>query len=367
MSYLGPQSRIQVTTSPAAATLEVEAPSNAPESALAPGSAVRVGIRPEQRLLLRRRDGRAGALDAGPAQPSRSLDLAHPAGPAGAGDPRRLAALERLLGQLLRRVHRRARARQLRHLLRLGLFPPGAVQQPLHLGHGHPPGAGHRPAARRDRVALCAQGQGAAAHPGPPVAHLAALHRRLCLDHAARPAGHGDPGGSCHRHSAADDLWGHRHHPGDGPQPLPAGLPPGLRCLDAHRPHARGGVDGPRPDPPADAPPHHPAAHLARHGDERAPGLPGRALRLRHAGAPGRELPGAGDPGLHALPLGDRRQPGHGIDHQRRPGHHGHAAHPAAALGGGEAQLRHRCHQPAGGPAAARLAEAGPSRPSPGG
>ena len=47
VSYLGPQSRIQLTTNSGAATLEVEAPSNAPESALAPGSAVRVGIRPE--------------------------------------------------------------------------------------------------------------------------------------------------------------------------------------------------------------------------------------------------------------------------------------------------------------------------------
>ncbi len=47
VSYLGPQSRIQVATTSGAATLEVEAPSNAPESALAAGSAVRVGIRPE--------------------------------------------------------------------------------------------------------------------------------------------------------------------------------------------------------------------------------------------------------------------------------------------------------------------------------
>ena len=44
VSYLGPQSRIQVTTSTGGSTFEVEAPSNAPESALVAGSPVRIAI-----------------------------------------------------------------------------------------------------------------------------------------------------------------------------------------------------------------------------------------------------------------------------------------------------------------------------------
>ena len=44
VSYLGAQSRIQATTRAGAATLEVETPSSAPESALVAGSSVRIGI-----------------------------------------------------------------------------------------------------------------------------------------------------------------------------------------------------------------------------------------------------------------------------------------------------------------------------------
>ncbi len=47
VSYLGPQSRLQVRTRPTGAVLEVEAPSDAPESALPAGSAVKIGIKPE--------------------------------------------------------------------------------------------------------------------------------------------------------------------------------------------------------------------------------------------------------------------------------------------------------------------------------
>jgi ABC-type Fe3+/spermidine/putrescine transport system ATPase subunit len=47
VSYLGPQSRLQVKTRPTGAVLEVEAPSDAPESALPAGSAVKIGIKPE--------------------------------------------------------------------------------------------------------------------------------------------------------------------------------------------------------------------------------------------------------------------------------------------------------------------------------
>jgi iron(III) transport system ATP-binding protein len=47
VSYMGSQSRLQVTTRPTGAVLEVEAPSDAPESALAAGSHIRLGIKPE--------------------------------------------------------------------------------------------------------------------------------------------------------------------------------------------------------------------------------------------------------------------------------------------------------------------------------
>jgi ABC-type Fe3+/spermidine/putrescine transport system ATPase subunit len=47
VSYMGSQSRLQVKTRPSGAVLEVEAPSDAPESGLAAGSHIRLGIRPE--------------------------------------------------------------------------------------------------------------------------------------------------------------------------------------------------------------------------------------------------------------------------------------------------------------------------------
>jgi iron(III) transport system ATP-binding protein len=47
VSYMGSQSRLQVKTRPSGAVLEVEAPSDAPESALAAGSHIRLGIKPE--------------------------------------------------------------------------------------------------------------------------------------------------------------------------------------------------------------------------------------------------------------------------------------------------------------------------------
>jgi len=47
VSYLGSQSRLQVRTRPTGAVLEVEAPSDSAASALAAGSRIRLGIKPE--------------------------------------------------------------------------------------------------------------------------------------------------------------------------------------------------------------------------------------------------------------------------------------------------------------------------------
>jgi ABC-type Fe3+/spermidine/putrescine transport system ATPase subunit len=47
VSYMGSQSRLQVSTRPTGAVLEVESPSDARESALAAGSRIRLGIKPE--------------------------------------------------------------------------------------------------------------------------------------------------------------------------------------------------------------------------------------------------------------------------------------------------------------------------------
>jgi iron(III) transport system ATP-binding protein len=47
VSYLGSQSRLQIRTRPTGAVLEVEAPSDAPESALSTGAPVRLGIKPD--------------------------------------------------------------------------------------------------------------------------------------------------------------------------------------------------------------------------------------------------------------------------------------------------------------------------------
>jgi ABC-type Fe3+/spermidine/putrescine transport system ATPase subunit len=58
VSYMGSQSRLQVTTRPTGAVLEVEAASDAPESALAAGSHIRLGIKPEVAYYF---DARTGA------------------------------------------------------------------------------------------------------------------------------------------------------------------------------------------------------------------------------------------------------------------------------------------------------------------
>ncbi len=58
VSYMGSQSRLQVKTRPTGAVLEVETPSDSPESALGAGSLIRLGIRPEAAYYF---DARSGA------------------------------------------------------------------------------------------------------------------------------------------------------------------------------------------------------------------------------------------------------------------------------------------------------------------